>query len=264
MKLQVLAAVINQNNHDILNDMRIESDAIIINQCDRNLFEEFSYKGNKIKFLSFNEKGVGLSRNNALMRATADICVFADEDEEFEEGYAGVIIDEFQENPKADIILFNLRSGNSLRELPHNKRFKRLRYFNCLKYGAVQMAVRLESIRMAGVTFSLLFGGGAYYGAGEDSLFIAESIRKKLRVYASSKFIGFVKQEASSWYNGYTEKYFIDKGAFYSVLSPTFSYFLSLYFAAKHWKKYKKEQSFLNAMCLMSKGRKSIGGHIVK
>ena len=35
-----------------------------------------------------NERGIGLSRNTALMRATADIILFADEDVTYKDGYA--------------------------------------------------------------------------------------------------------------------------------------------------------------------------------
>ena len=69
MKIEVLASVMNKSNHDILKQMNLKTDAIIINQSNCFNYEEIMYNNNNIRFISFNEKGVGLSRNNALMRS---------------------------------------------------------------------------------------------------------------------------------------------------------------------------------------------------
>ena len=84
MTIEVLVATMNQEDDCSLHiDMNIQSDAIIGNQCGRNEIKELEYNGHRIKYLSFAEKGVGLNRNNALMRSTADICVLADDDQIF-------------------------------------------------------------------------------------------------------------------------------------------------------------------------------------
>ena len=70
--VQVLVAAMNQTDHSLLDRMNIQSDAIIGNQCDYNSVEKFEYDGHSITYLNFAERGVGLNRNNALMRATAD------------------------------------------------------------------------------------------------------------------------------------------------------------------------------------------------
>ena len=80
MVIQVLVAAMNQKDHSLLEKMNIKSNAIIGNQCDYNSIEKFKYKDYDIVYLNFAEKGVGLNRNNSLMRATGDICLFADDD----------------------------------------------------------------------------------------------------------------------------------------------------------------------------------------
>ena len=87
MHVQVLASVMNQSDHNILERMNIQTDAIIINQCDQTQFEELEYQNRRIRFLSFAERGVGLSRNNALLRSDGDILLFADDDVVYEDGY---------------------------------------------------------------------------------------------------------------------------------------------------------------------------------
>lgn len=67
MKIQVLAAAMNQSDHSLIEKMNIRTDAIIGNQCDRNSVEEFQVNGHNIKYLNFNERGVGLNRNNSLI-----------------------------------------------------------------------------------------------------------------------------------------------------------------------------------------------------
>lgn len=69
MKLQVLVSAVNQDILTIAERMGLESDAIIINQTDHFGYEEYAYNGRRIQCYEFQEKGVGLSRNNALMRA---------------------------------------------------------------------------------------------------------------------------------------------------------------------------------------------------
>lgn len=253
MKLEVLVATMHQKDHNLVEKINIQTDAIIINQCDRNEFEEFEYKGSKIKFLSFNERGVGLSRNNALMRATGDICLFADEDVHYVDGYEKIILDAFKYTPKADIIMFNLPSENIYRPTYIIPRKSRVRFFNCLRYGAVKIAVKRERLLQANVFFSLLFGGGAKYSAGEDSLFVAECLRKGLRVYACPNIIGYVSQEDSSWFEGYTEKFFFDKGVFFAYLSKGWAKLLCLQLLLRHKEMWKGEYKLYEAYRMMKK-----------
>ena len=69
-KVQVLVAAMNQHDYSLLDKMNIQSDVIVANQSDFNRVDVFDYKGNQAIYLNFEERGVGLNRNNALMRAT--------------------------------------------------------------------------------------------------------------------------------------------------------------------------------------------------
>lgn len=254
MRIQVLMSAMNQTDFSILKRANIKSDAIIVNQCDINRIDEFKYNDHTIKFYSFNERGVGLSRNNALMRADADIIIFADEDIRYEDDYVQSIKNAFANNPKADIILFNVLSKNPERPSFTILKEKKVNKINCLKYGAVRIAARTEKLKMHNINFSLLFGGGSKFSSGEDSLFIFEAISKGMVVYTNPKIIGYVSQQDSSWFNGYTKKFFMDKGTFFYVLSKNWAVILCLWFAIKHRKKYKQNFSFNEALFLMIKG----------
>lgn len=258
MTLQVLVAAMHQMDHSLLERMHIQSDAIIVNQCNRNEFEEFRYNESNIKFISLKERGVGLSRNNAIMRATADVCLFADEDVTYLDNYDEPILKAFADKPKADIILFNVPSKTPERPTFVITTSSRVRWYNCLRYGAVKIAVRSERLRQANIYFSLNFGGGAKYSAGEDSLFIAECLKKHLRVYTDPTVIGYVSQLKSSWFEGYTDKYFIDKGVFYYCLSKRWAWLLCLQFALRHRRMFIAEKSVKEAIRLMLVGTRAL------
>ncbi|WP_053373006.1 glycosyltransferase family A protein [Paenibacillus sp. FJAT-27812] len=257
MKLQVLLSTMHQKDHSIIDKMNIKTDAIIINQCDRNEIEQFNHKGNTINYFSLAERGVGLSRNNALMRATADICLFADDDVTYVEGYNETIIRAFEQIPNADVLLFNIPSTNSERPTCNILVQHKVNVFNSLKYGAINIAVKTKKVHMANIMFSLKFGGGAQYSAGEDSLFLTDCIKKKLNVYAVPETIGYVEQETSTWFNGFTDKYFFDKGIFFACLSKRWAYLLCLQFAFRKSRLYKNEMSITRACTLMFQGVKA-------
>ena len=189
MRVQVLASVMNQSFETISGKMQLDSDAVIINQCDRLGVEEKENNGHLLRFYSFPERGIGRSRNEAILRADGDICLFSDEDIVYEPGYAEKISEEFEKNPDADMILFNVTVEEERRTYHISER-KRVHWYNCGRYGAVSFAVKRESILASGVTFSLLFGGGAKYSNGEDSLFLKEFMSKGYRVYTAPVTIG--------------------------------------------------------------------------
>lgn len=217
MSVEVLASVMHQDMAVLAERMRLDSDAVIINQCDSLGYEEMEYKGHRIRFYSFPERGVGRSRNAAIERADGDICLFSDEDIVYEAGYARAIEEEFERNPKADMILFNIEVEESRRTYFNTER-KRVHWYNNGRYGAVSFAVRRESLLRSGVKFSLLFGGGARFSNGEDSLFLKEFMSKGYRVYTAPVTIGREEAGESSWFAGYNEKFFHDRGVLYHFL----------------------------------------------
>ena len=220
MRYQLLVSTMHQSDHALCRRMNLHSDAIIVNQCGRNEIEQFRYGGHDIRMLSLCERGVGLSRNTALMCADADIVEFADDDMIFTDSYREDVLREFERHPEADVILFSVESLNPERPLQRIRSFGRISRWQALKYGCARLAVRREKLMYNGLSFSLLFGGGAKYGSGEDSLFLQDCFRAGLRVYRSPVKVADVRQDASSWFKGYTDRYFFDKGALFAALLP--------------------------------------------
>lgn len=236
MTLEVLVSTVNNDPKKLIKKMHINSNAIIINQCDRNSYEEIKQGSHLIKVYNFDERGIGLSRNNALMRATGDIVLFADDDEILEDNYEKKIVNEFESNKKADMIVFGIKSNNGTRTAYEIKEKKKVSKFNCLKYGAVRFAVKLDKIRKSNISFSLLFGGGAKYGSGEDSIFIYDCLKNKFQTYTSPVIICTVDFSESSWFNGYNKKYYFDKGALFYTLHKEMAILFSVLYIIRHLK----------------------------
>lgn len=236
LSYQILVSTMKQADFSIYSSMNLNSDAIIVNQGDKNLYEHALICDNDVLMYSFAERGVGLSRNSALMRASADILEFADDDMIFVDGYQELVIEEFEKHPEADAILFSVQSLNCDRPLLPIKKFSRVRRIEALKYGCARLAVRREKIVYNNVMFSLLFGGGAKYGSGEDTIFLQDCVKSGLKVYKSPVLVATVKQESSSWFGGYTDKYYKDKGALFAAIFPRLCFVYAVFTGIKHSK----------------------------
>ena len=256
MRIQTLVVTMHQEKGDysLLEKMNIHSDAIVCNQCDRNEVVEFDWNGNKIKWMSFAERGVGLNRNNALMRADGDICIFADDDVVYLNHYANTIHDFYTQHPDAEVVLFNFkirRSGdNEYRDIiKKTKRVKR----KLTAYGTVCVTVKNSAIKRNNICFHTEFGGGTKFSSGEDSIFLNTCARKKMNIYICDKTLGYVNNDASTWFKGYTDKYFFDKGVLFFELVGIVAYLAAMYTCIKHKDLYK-EYGIKKAIATMLKG----------
>lgn len=218
MKIQVLTATMHQTDHSLVEKMNIKSDAIIANQCDFNSVEKFNIGDHEIIYLNFAERGVGLNRNNALMRATADVCLFADDDMIYEDDYIKTLERAYAEFPDADVIIFNLIEKEPKRYII--KEPARVNKLNFLRYGAARVSFKLSSVRANGIYFNQCFGGGTEHSHGEDSIFLSDCLKKGLKVYAYPAYIATLTEERpSTWESDNIEKYIKDQGVLYRQIS---------------------------------------------
>lgn len=247
MVVQVLVATMGQTDHSLIEKMNIQTDAIVANQCDCNSIEEFMNGENQIKYLNFAERGVGLNRNNALMRASGDVVLFADDDMVYVDGYANLLNKVFDEIPEADVIVFNISSRKPI------KKIQKVGRLNYLRYGTARIAARRKAIIDNGIFFNLCFGGGTSHCHGEDNLFLTSCLDKGLKIYAYPVLIAndFGERE-SSWNKGYDEKYVKDQGVLYYQISRKGYKLLCFQDAFRRHKSYK--MSPLMAFKLMLKG----------
>ena len=220
MNIQVLVAAMHQEDHSLLSKMNIQSDVIVGNQCERNSIEKFDYNGHEAVYLNFAERGVGLNRNNTLFRASGEICLFADDDMIYVDNYVEIIKDAFNRYPRADALIFNINTVGGDQQRRQNAKAKRIGTYNSLNYGTARIAVKKSSIQKSRICFSQLFGGGTMYSSGEDSLIIRDMLKNGFRIYAIPETIATVDQSTSTWFSGYHEKFFHDKGALMRAMFP--------------------------------------------
>lgn len=256
--MEMLVSAVDQDVFKLPEQMNIRTDAVIINQCGRFDYTEYEWGSHSIRCYSLKEKGVGLSRNNALMRAEGEICIFADEDIRYDDGYEELVAGEFEKHRDADMILFNVRVAPE-RKTYWNESVKRIRWFNYGRYPAYSIAARREALHRTNVYFSLLFGGGARYSNGEDSLFLRDCLKRKLKVIAVPTVIGEEKPRESTWFHGYNEKFFKDRGVLYHHLYGRMAIPFSLRFLMAHGKEMCNEISLKQAFSLMKDGIKEGG-----
>lgn len=253
----MLVVSVNENVITLADRMNLSTEAVICNQCNEVSYKEFLRKGKMIRAWSFHEKGVGKNRNNALMRCDGDLALFADEDIVYDDDYEEKILREFQKNPDADVLMFNVTAVEDRRTY-ENTGHKRIHWYNYGRYPTYSMCIRVESVRKANVWFSLLFGGGARYSNGEDSLFIHDCLKKGLKIYGVPVNIGHEnrreKGEASTWFEGYTEKFFYDRGVLYHHLYGKMAAPFAMRFLLKHRAKMCRDISVKKAFELMKKG----------
>lgn len=236
-RVQVLVAALNQDPESLLRSLNIQTPAIIANQCNENRVSQVIYNGHEILILNFNERGVGLNRNNALMRANSQYCLFADDDMTYVDGYENVVASAFSRHPKADILIFNLYEEESERyEIKHEMS---IGWHNFMRFGAVRIAVKLSSIRSAGILFNLCFGGGCQYSHGEDTIFLADCLKRGLRIVAVPDYIATLNnQRPSTWNYGFTPKYLVDQGRLYKTIFPSIWKVIVLQDAIRHHERY--------------------------
>lgn len=256
-KIEVLVACMHQKDDSLYKEMNLSTDAVLANQCDEFFYKEYVQdNGYTAKLISTADRAVGKNRNKALMFASGEYILCSDQDMIYVDNYAEIVENAFKKCPKADIIIFNLKMLNEITpERKPGKTFKRIRLWNSMRYGAAGITMRRAAIEKACLSFSVLYGGGAKYSSGEDSLFIRDALRKGLKMYYCPEIIAKVKQEESTWFRGYTEKFFIDKGVLIANAFPVLKHVIIYYFAYR-MKNLSKNFGFAKICRLMRKGFK--------
>lgn len=253
MTIQTLVAALKQNKDELIKKMNIKTNTIVTNQCDEDGRYEFEIGDNHVLWIDSNSRGVGLNRNTSLKEASADIVLFSDEDIVYEDDYGEKIIEAFSAHPDADMLLFNVEVEEERRTYFIEKEYK-VGLLNSGRFPSYSFACKREALLKRGISYSLLFGGGAKYSNGEDSLFILDCIKRGMRVIALPIIIGKEIPRKSTWFNGYDEKFFKDRGVLYVFLYGIFALPLSIRFLHKHGDKMLTKMSFFEALALMRSG----------
>lgn len=256
MKLELLISALKVDPDRLIAKMNISSNAVLINQCDEVGERTISLdNGNVVRVFACKERGVGTSRNRALAESQAEILLFSDDDIVYEAGYEEKVLNEFKAHPDADGIFFNIDVDESRRTY-HIDAFGPVTFRASGRYPTYSLAVRKKAVEDKEIRFSTLFGGGARYSCGEDSLFIMDCIKAGLKLYKSPENIAKEELRESTWFNGYTEKFFFDRGVLYHFLYGKMATVLGARFILKHKAQMCTSVKASSAFSLLKKGIK--------
>lgn len=238
MRLQVLAVTMHREDLSIAQQMNIRCDAVVANQADREEDVTHTTDYGVWRMITTATRGVGRNRNIGLEAADGDILLLSDDDVVYRNDMPTQVTKAFAEHPEADVMIFGMdmvRDGQVFET--RSEPFRRVRIWNALKYGTYRIALRREALERANLRFHESFGGGCPFSAGEDSLFIKSCLDNGLRVYAHPYVLGSCCKDTSSWFVGYNDKYFYDKGVLVRHLFPRTAYLMALYFAIRFKRK---------------------------
>lgn len=134
------------------------------------------------KVFHYHERGLARSRNRALQKATADICLLADDDITFLQRAQDNIGRAFAEHPLADVITFQacVPSGALYKNYAAKQKWHTPR--SLMRVVSLEIAFRKDSIARVGLLFDEQFGLGARFATGEENIFLLDGLRRGLNI----------------------------------------------------------------------------------
>lgn len=204
----LLSCMFLSDSKEMIKRSHITSDTVIINQCDEENYKEENICNALLRTFSVTDRGLTKSRNLAISKSQADICIICDDDEIFNEGYEKAVLSAYDALPDADIIIFDmvdrpLKWGNSI---------KRLGYIDLMSVSSWQITFRREKLLASGVLFDENMGAGSGNGAEEEFRFLTQCRKAKLRIYHYPFRLASVAQMQSTWFKGFDEEFFVNRG----------------------------------------------------
>ncbi|SMG16737.1 glycosyltransferase family A protein [Fibrobacter sp. UWB13] len=250
-QVEVLISAMNQNGPSIFRQTNIQSSALMVNQCDVNDYWEQKLEFGTIRIFSTKDRGLSRSRNMAVENASKKYALLCDDDEYLYKDYPQLIETAFADNPKADVICFQVKCPGKKYS---SKSFK-LGYITTLRIASWQICFRLESVRKANIVFDTRFGSGTVMGSGEENIFLYDCLKNGLNIYYVPICIGEVSRKKSNWFKGFTQTYFFNRGKILRRMMGSFwgGVYCVYFVIAKH-RRYKKETNFANACKNIVKG----------
>jgi hypothetical protein len=135
-----------------------------------------------VRAIRLTSRGVTASRNEAIREAAGEVLVFGEEGVTWVEQGVNQMLDIFADNPRLAVFL-----GRAIDEHANlRKRYPAYRepatQWNAARVGTIELAVRPELLRRAGVLFDESFGAGTDNFLGDEFIFVADANRAKLKV----------------------------------------------------------------------------------
>ena len=208
MKLEILISCMNQQDECLIEKSGITGDAVMVNQCGREAYAEYPTEHGMARVYDSAQRGLTKSRNLAIEKSGADICMLSDDDEVFLPGYEDQILKAYAELPQADVIVFQIENWPT--SLGDTRR--QLKFPQTMKVSSVQISFCRESLLKTGVRFDPLLGSGSGNGAEEELKFLLDCQKHGLKIYYVPVTVARLEQSESAWFEGFNEEFFYRRG----------------------------------------------------
>lgn len=251
LTFEILLSCMHLGNEDIVKKSNIVSDTLVVNQCDENGYREKITNGKTTRIFSLTDRGLTKSRNFAIAHSCADVCLVCDDDESFKKGYERKILRAYEKIKDADVIIFKI--GNQPVKFPD--KVKRLGYFDIMHVSSWQISFRRKSLIEKGIGFDEKMGAGTGNGAEEEFRFLRDCLKAGLKIYYVPVDIADVAQSSSTWFKGYNEEFFVNRGnttRYIMGFLPSLMY--AFYYCFRKKKDIEKNISWKKAFVFTCKG----------
>lgn len=259
-KLQVLVTTMHQTDLSKYSQMNLQTDAVIANQADRHELLNESINGCNVQMVTTSTRGLSRNRNIALAHADqkSEYVMFSDDDLVFADGYEQLVVDEFKAHPDAEAIKFNIHDLSTTRKISMKpiKKFEKANRSNMSSCGVWGLVIRTDVLKKHNLHFHENFGTGTENYSGEDTIFLMDMLKKKIKLYRSPVDIAGIDQSESSWFQGHNEKYFLTGGMVIGTIYPKLAYLIVIRSAYKAYKRNDSGKSFIGILKCYYKGIK--------
>lgn len=251
MKLEILMSCMHQKDNELVEKSQITGDAVVINQCDREDYAEYKTENGLARMFFTTQRGLTKSRNMAVEKSKADICMLCDDDEVFVPDYEKKILTAYEKLPQADVIIIKMKD----RQPSFEDKVIRLKFPQTMKVSSWQISFRRQSLLRAGVQFDELLGAGTGNGAEEELKFLTDCEKAGLEIYYVPIEIASVGQTESTWFEGFTEQFFINRGATTRyIMGAPLAVLYAVYYVVKKKKIYDEQITPKNALKAIFRG----------
>lgn len=248
----------HEKDHGIVERTNVQTDAVVVNQCDEDRVEEYTFTNNKgrecrVVFVNTTERGLSRSRNMAIRTAKdADICLICDDDEVLEDNYEDTILKAFSVR-NVDVAAFDINREGGKGHLADNE--LKMGIGEICKLSSVHLTFKRQAVIDAGIVFDEKMGSGTGNGGGEDTKFMMDCKRRRLNMYYYPEVIATLLPSESQWFVGWDKKLLIDSGW---CDRRTFGFFVGyahiLQAVVRHKKEYQKFMNPVQAFYYLNKG----------
>jgi glycosyltransferase involved in cell wall biosynthesis len=229
--------------------MNIKSKSLLINQITNININPFNEIESINRIISFKEKGLSRSRNNAIINSNGEICLLADDDIRYDDNYIEIVNSAYTKYKDADIIAFFVdgEGKNKKRIIKKSK----IGLIYSMKLMSVQISFKKRSIIESQILFDQNFGAGTSNFMGEENIFLSDCLKKGLKIYYYPVKIGTIFDNSSSWFTGYNKKYFNVLGLVYRRIFPKIYPLIILQYAIRKYKLFRGQVTFIEAIKYM-------------